>query len=107
MNLRLHISARADTDLVEIAEYISINNPAAASRSLHSCGDGMKLLARMPTVGPVYEIENARLSGMRKWGVKGFPKYLIFYRFDDHTLFVARVIHGARDLPTLFEGKTR
>lgn len=28
-----------------------------------------------------------------------FDNYLIFYRHDEATLYVERVIHGARDLP--------
>jgi len=30
---------------------------------------------------------------------KPFQKHLLFYRFNDDTLFLERWIHGARDLP--------
>jgi plasmid stabilization system protein ParE len=34
--------------------------------------------------------------------VSGFPKHLIFYRVEKDTLLILRVIHGARDLESLF-----
>ena len=37
------------------------------------------------------------------WPIPRFEKYLIFYRFNDDTLEVIRVLHGARDLTRIFE----
>jgi plasmid stabilization system protein ParE len=34
--------------------------------------------------------------------ISGFPKHLLFYRFDAKEVFVLRVVHGARDLERLF-----
>ncbi len=39
---------------------------------------------------------------MRKWTVKGFERYLIFYRYTDEYVEVVRVIHAARDIPSIF-----
>jgi plasmid stabilization system protein ParE len=39
---------------------------------------------------------------LRKTLIAGFPKHLLFYRFDEQEVFVVRVIHGARDLERLF-----
>lgn len=40
------------------------------------------------------------LAGIRSWRVqRPYHRHLIFYRFDDKTLFAERIIHGARDLP--------
>ncbi|MGH9438287.1 MAG: type II toxin-antitoxin system RelE/ParE family toxin, partial [Terriglobia bacterium] len=38
-----------------------------------------------------------------RFPVKDFPKYLIFYRPIRDGIEVVRVIHGARDIPALFE----
>jgi plasmid stabilization system protein ParE len=42
------------------------------------------------------------LKDLRKTLSPGFPKHLLFYRFDEQEVFVVRVIHGARDLERLF-----
>jgi hypothetical protein len=34
--------------------------------------------------------------------ILGFPKHLLFYRFDENEVFVRRVVHGARDLERLY-----
>lgn len=39
---------------------------------------------------------------LRQRAVRGFPNYLVFYRFDGKQVTVLRVLHGARDLGALF-----
>ena len=39
--------------------------------------------------------------------VTGFPRHLIFYRLQDEQLLVLRVVHGARELETLFTLRPR
>jgi plasmid stabilization system protein ParE len=34
--------------------------------------------------------------------VRKFPKHLIFYRIENGKIVILRVIHGARDLESLF-----
>jgi plasmid stabilization system protein ParE len=34
--------------------------------------------------------------------IAGFPKHLIFYRAEKKDIKILRVVHGARDLETLF-----
>ncbi len=41
------------------------------------------------------------VSDLRKWAVKGFKQYLIFYRYDDETIEILRVLNAARDLGPL------
>jgi toxin ParE1/3/4 len=33
--------------------------------------------------------------------VRGFKKYLLFYRVRHSSIAIERVLHGARDLPTI------
>jgi toxin ParE1/3/4 len=103
MSLRMHITRRADLDLLEIAEHIARDNPRAAIRFLDSAVAGMRFLAQTPKAGPKFQTENLRLAGLRKWSIRGFRKYLIFYRVDDDAVRIIRVVHGARDLPILFD----
>ena len=44
------------------------------------------------------------LRGMRRIPVPGFPKHLIFYQLQRSRVVVLRVVHGARDLESLFLG---
>ena len=57
----------------------------------------------MPGMGVSREYGNPRLKGMRMWPVPGFKNYLIFYRATETELEVLRVLHGARDIESLFQ----
>lgn len=54
-------------------------------------------------MGSPYIVKNPRLEGLRKWGVKGFENYLIFYLVSEDLLTVLRVIYATRDIPTILE----
>ena len=42
------------------------------------------------------------LEGVRFWSVKGFPKYVIFFRIHEQKVVeVMRVLHSARNLESL------
>ncbi len=41
---------------------------------------------------------------MRIWRVRGLENYLIFYRTDEQTVFVERVLYGGRNIERLLEG---
>ena len=55
----------------------------------------------MPQMGSPREFGDPRLFGIRVWRVKGFPRHLIFYRTIEGDVEIVRVLHGARDLPSL------
>ena len=44
-------------------------------------------MAQTPQIGSLYPLANSRLQGLRKWKVKGFDKYLIFYLIEDDLLW--------------------
>lgn len=48
-------------------------------------------------------MNNPRLQGLRKWGIRGFEKYLIFYLVSEELITIVRIIHGSRDIPTILE----
>ncbi len=41
-------------------------------------------------------------EGIRRWRVNDFENFLIFYRPIDDGIEVIRVLHGARDIESLF-----
>jgi toxin ParE1/3/4 len=55
-----------------------------------------------PRSGQLCRFNSKELDDVRRAFVKGFPKHLVFYRFHNMELFILRVVHGARDLESLF-----
>ena len=53
-------------------------------------------------MGSAREYINAKYSGIRMWRVKGFRKYLIFYKPIEDGVDIIRVIHSSRDIAALF-----
>jgi toxin ParE1/3/4 len=93
---QIRISHQAEDDLVEIWLYIAHRNRRAADRLLASITAKYRLLADFPEMGSKYD----ELAP----GLRGFVvgKYVIFYRPLPDGIEVARVLHGARDLPRTF-----
>lgn len=52
-------------------------------------------------MGEAFQNRNPRLWGLRRVPITGFGNYLIFYRPIEGGIEVVRVIHGARDLPSV------
>ncbi len=47
--------------------------------------------------------DSPALSGLRMWPVPHFEHWLIFYIPTDTAVQIVRVLHGARDLPTILD----
>jgi toxin ParE1/3/4 len=60
-------------------------------------------LADAPTIGSSWETDNPKLTGLRVSAIRGFGKYLIFYRPIKNGIEVVRVLHGARNLKKVFD----
>jgi plasmid stabilization system protein ParE len=60
-------------------------------------------LLRSPERGSLCQFQSSRLRGMRRLAVKGFPDHAIYYFVSrkDPEIYIARVVHGARDLENL------
>jgi plasmid stabilization system protein ParE len=60
----------------------------------------LQQVARSPGIGRPRFGDFPALAGIRSWRAqRPYHRHLIFYRFDDTTLFAERILHGARDLP--------
>ena len=90
-------TSQANLDLVEIALRIAKENPTAADRWLNSIDKKCKMLAQMPDLG-------RRRSDLAP-ELRGLPvgSYVIFYRPIPDGIQIIRVLHGARDIPPLFD----
>ncbi len=78
-------------------------NEDAAERFLLSAEETFRLLVSQPQMGRKLESRNSMLAGIRIFPVKNFKKYLIFYKPLRDGIEVVRVLHGARDLRSIFE----
>ncbi|HYZ60833.1 MAG TPA: type II toxin-antitoxin system RelE/ParE family toxin [Acetobacteraceae bacterium] len=86
---------RAEDDLLEIADYISRDNPFAARRLLVRIEAMFDLIGRNPLIG--------RSRPDIAPDARAFPvgRYLILYRLTQDGVEIVRIVHGARYLPGL------
>ena len=95
--------ATAQRDLLE--HFVSLGEragEATALRFLQAAEETFAALAAMPGMGRAEDFDNPRLTGMRRWRVRGFENYLIFYRQFSEGIEVVRVVYATRYLPGLF-----
>ncbi len=88
--MTLLISPEAESDLLGIWHYIFQES------NTESIIDGIFLVARHPFAG--------RLRSELRAGLRSFPirSYVLFYRIDGENINILRVLHGQRDIETLF-----
>ncbi len=88
-------TAQAERDLLEIWSFVAGDNLAAADRLIERLEKVLQSLCENPELGR----ERSELAPL----LRSYPfgNYLVFYRITDEHIVVARVLHGARDLPSL------
>ena len=101
MPLRVKVSSRAWGDLArQYGWYLKHGGIEVAERYREAVDVSVQALASFPGLGIARKFKAPRLTGARSYAVKApFDVHLIFYRADDTTIVVVRVMHGARDLP--------
>jgi len=86
----------AETDILEIWDYIADDSLAAADRWVDHLDEQFRVLATQPMMG--------RARDELALGVRSFPfgRYVVFYVPLDDGIDVVRVLHGARDIDAVF-----
>jgi len=94
----LRISPRAAADLIEIWGYIADDSVANADAFIDKLYETLQVLGRQPGSG--------RRREELAPGMQSFPfgRYVIFYRALKDAIEIVRVLHGARDIESIFEG---
>ncbi|MBI3421294.1 MAG: type II toxin-antitoxin system RelE/ParE family toxin [Candidatus Sungbacteria bacterium] len=96
-------SPQAEKDLNEIADYILADNLEAAVRFVDAVETTCTQLTKMPDMGRVFPCDNENLAELRMIrAAKSYSLYLIFYRKAGKRIEIIRILHGARDYPTIF-----
>lgn len=93
---------KALEDIEQIVRYLAADHPGAARAFRETLEQTCSILADMPDMGIQRSFGPPRLADIRMWPLRRFEKYLVVYRTRGEILDVIRVVHGARDLPTLF-----
>lgn len=86
---------RSRRDLLDIWSFVAEDSPEAADRLLEGIDQKCKLLAQFPEMGRRREELAASLRSFSAGSC------IIFYRLVEDGVEVIRVLHGARDLPSI------
>ena len=93
----------ANRDLIDCFVYIGRDSEESAMRFLKAAEKTFLELAGMPGMGVVTSFSDSAESDLRRWRIRGFENFLIFYRPLEDGIEVIRVLHGAREIERLFE----
>ena len=102
---KIQFSEFAISDILEQSNwYGARSDERLAKRWERAVTSTLSRISRVPNAGSPCRFHANELGGTRRVPIGGFPKHLIFYQYERGVVFVLRVIHGARDLESLFTG---
>lgn len=100
---KIVLSDAALNDILEQAAWYEEQSGSQLARRWEQAVISVLLrITATPATGAPCIFEASELTGVRRVPVPRFPRHLLFYRFRRDELIVLRVIHGARDLESLF-----
>ena len=95
--MRVRVSREAENDLWGIGDYIARDNPQQAENYVAKIVAKIREIGERPLTFPARE---DLAPGLR---ARLQRPHLILFRIVDDTVEIARVMNGARDLPSLFK----
>jgi toxin ParE1/3/4 len=98
---RFRLSRRAEADIAEIRQYIAQDNATAADKLVGEFFDLFHSLARAPDIGEQRPDLRPNLRAI------SHGTYVVFYYPAENGPEIVGVIHGARDIDTMFREGTR
>lgn len=91
--MRVDGRATAREDLLDIADYIDIDDPVAAVGVLETVELHVAMLAEHPRMGRPGRVRNTRELVINR------TPYVVAYRIEADAVTILRVMHGARKWP--------
>lgn len=91
--MRVRFTDTAEADLEEIADFIAVDSPDFAVAFVLDLREACLALADYPNR---YPLADSLVDGTLRRRPTG--NYLIFYRVDDATVVISRIVNAARDL---------
>lgn len=102
MSVAVIRSPESIRDVENIVQFfIDQETPATALKFGKAVMRTLDLLAAFPEIGSPWESKELQLEGVRFQNVRGFRRYVIFYRMMDDGLLVMRILDGRRNLGPL------
>lgn len=98
-NFPINYLPSAEQDLIEIVEYIMIDNPSAAVNFINELDATISTLSIFPESGHLPN--DPRLITLN-YRILLFGNYLVFYVFKNNEIEIRRVLHGKRKYDFLF-----
>lgn len=103
MRYSLEVSDAAASDVLEQADWYSTRTTEnLAGRWERAVTATVLHILDYPLAAPVCNFQRGELSDIRRIAVEDFPRHLVFYRVTDTAVLILRVLHGARDIESLF-----
>jgi plasmid stabilization system protein ParE len=102
VSLSLDIRPQARRDVNQIAADLDDYAPAVSARFLADVRTAFDRLTTFPGLGPLWSANDPAHADKRRLVLRTFP-VSVFYRADDTTVTIVRVLHQARDIPPLLE----
>ncbi|MBI5849853.1 MAG: type II toxin-antitoxin system RelE/ParE family toxin [Planctomycetes bacterium] len=100
--LRKHEVVKNSLD--SIAEYLATEaSLRVALHFLERAEEAFALILRSPRIGHLQVFRSLELEGVRAWHVRGFAKWLVYYREVEDGVEVLDVMHGAQDRDARFQ----
>ncbi len=102
MNVAVLFRPRAREDLEAHALWIARESSERALAFLEAVESSLQHLSAFPELGTSRDWLAPHCRGIRFFPVRGFPRYLLFYRPVADGLEVIRILHAARDIGAIF-----
>lgn len=96
--MRVIFTQEARRDLADIARYIAVDNPDRARSYVEKLRSACLEIGQMPNAFEL--VEDTSLPELRR---RIFAPYLIFYRVEETSISLVRILHGARDYLQILE----
>jgi toxin ParE1/3/4 len=99
----LRLSDVAVSDVLEQSTwYEQRSGKALAERWDDAVTSSLIRILEHPTSGSSCGFHPTELRGIRRMSIQGFPRHLVFYSTESNEVLILRIVHGARDLESLF-----
>jgi toxin ParE1/3/4 len=97
--LQVEYRPAARRDLFQISEYLNREvSLQLAERFLMALDHTIQQIAGLPHAGSLFPARRIRTLEIRRWPVKEFPRYLIYYTVGNRKVTLLRILHSARDV---------
>jgi plasmid stabilization system protein ParE len=84
---------------LQISDYLHREvSLALAERFLMALDHTIQQIAGFPYAGSLFPVHRIHALEIRRWQVKEFPRYLIYYAVGTRKVTFLRILHSARDI---------